>query len=90
MKTLGENKVRLEEANGFSRLGKFGSVAKNGATVGSDVDLVPHKIKPDIYQLSNLLIELPEILGPGVELVHMHRFLGSLFKEYPQRDAIYA
>ena len=67
-----EHKQELEERYGVTRLGIFGSVARNEATYESDVDAVI-EMAPDLFRRVSLKEELEMILGAKVDLVRYWR-----------------
>lgn len=59
------------EAHGVSALYLFGSVARDEATVSSDVDLlVEFSSVPSLFDLSRLRLDLQDRLGRNVDLVY--------------------
>ena len=67
LKVLREHKQELEERYGVTRLGIFGSVARDKAADGSDVDVVV-EMAPDLFGRVSLIEELEAIFGAKVDL----------------------
>jgi hypothetical protein len=64
LQILRDHKPELAARYGVARLGLFGSVAKDQATEGSDVDAVVEMRKPDLFFLAHIKAVLEEAL-PG-------------------------
>ena len=64
LKVLRGHKPELEERYGITRLGIFGSVARDEAAGESDVDVVV-EMAPDLFGRVRLKEELETILGKG-------------------------
>lgn len=86
---LSSFKEMNQEKYGITRLGIFGSVARNESHEDSDIDIVVEMRKPTLslmYELKNSLILL---YGCNVDLVYYRETLRPLLKSNIQRDAIY-
>ncbi|MCK5109179.1 MAG: nucleotidyltransferase family protein [Methanosarcinales archaeon] len=77
LKLLREHKQELEERYGVTRLGIFGSVARDEAAGGSDVDVVV-EMAPDLFKRVSLKEELEMILGAKVDLVRYWRRMNRI------------
>jgi predicted nucleotidyltransferase len=78
------------EAAGVSRIGVFGSVARDEAKSDSDVDiLVEFHNVPDLWAFAGLKRRLEEIVGAKVDLC-TPRSLKPRVRERVLRDARYA
>jgi predicted nucleotidyltransferase len=66
--TLRQLKPTLMETYSVTRLGIFGSVARDEATATSDVDVVVEK-PPDLFSMMHLKEHLQESLQVPVDLV---------------------
>ena len=73
---------------GVTRLGIFGSVARDEATPGSDVDIVV-EMPPDLFQMVHMQDELEEILRTSVDLIRYQKYLNALLKRRIDNEAIY-
>ncbi len=85
---LTEHKPLLVSRFGVSRLALFGSVARNAAADGSDVDILvafEGAGSPEAY--FGLLFYLEDLLGSPVDLV-TERALRPQLRPYVERDAI--
>ncbi len=79
LKVLREHKQELGERYGVTRLGIFGSVARDEATGESDVDVVV-EMAPDLFGRVSLKEELAAILGAKVDLVRYWRRMNHYLK----------
>jgi len=88
LKLLREHKRELEEQYGITRLGIFGSVARDEAVERSDVDVVV-EMKPDLFARVSLKEELETILKTKVDLVRYWRRMNHYLKRRIDREAYY-
>jgi hypothetical protein len=88
LKILREHKRELEEKYGVTRLGIFGSVARDEATDSSDVDVVV-EMAPDLFGRVSLKKELETILGAKVDLVRYWRHMNHYLKRRIDKEAHY-
>ncbi|NMG83473.1 MAG: nucleotidyltransferase [Methanosarcinales archaeon] len=88
LKVLREHKREFEERYGVTRLGIFGSVARDEATYESDVDVVV-EMAPDLFGRVSLKEELETILGAKVDLVRYWRRMNHYLKNRIDREAHY-
>ena len=73
---------------GVTRLGIFGSVARNQATDTSDVDIVV-VMPPDLFQMVHMKEDLEQILAAPVDLIRYHKHLNAYLKNQIDHEAIY-
>ena len=77
------------QSYGIKSLAIFGSVARNEATVNSDVDILVEFIdKPTFDRYMDLKFYLEDCLGTKVDLV-THKMLKSQIRQTVQKEAIY-
>ncbi len=88
LKILREHKRELEEQYGVTRLGIFGSVARDEATDSSDVDVVV-EMAPDLFGRVSLKKELETILGAKVDLVRYWRRMNHYLKRRIDKETHY-
>ena len=74
---------------GITKLGIFGSVARNENTENSDIDIVVEVEKPSLQLMYELKEALKQLFNCEVDLVRFRDSLRPLFKSNIQRDAIY-
>jgi predicted nucleotidyltransferase len=74
---------------GITKLGLFGSVARNENTENSDIDIVVEVKKPSLQLMYELKEALKQLFNCEVDLVRFRDSLRPLFKSNIQRDVIY-
>lgn len=85
---LRQLKPILMEGYGVTRLGIFGSVARDEATATSDVDVVV-EMPPDLFAMVHLKNHLQESLQVSVDLVRYRPHMTSFLKKRIDQEAIY-
>ena len=88
LKLLREHKQEFEERYGITRLGIFGSVARDEAVDSSDVDVVV-EMAPDMFARASLEEELESILRSKVDVVRYWRRMNHYLKKRIDREAYY-
>lgn len=72
-----------------TRIGLFGSFARNEETLGSDIDLLVNFEKPIGYlELVRIELELEELLGKRVDLVTEKSLKNDKLRKYISDDLI--
>ena len=89
MALLKEQKEVLHSRFGVTRLGLFGSVARDEATSSSDVDVVMEMEHPNLFVAVNIKEELEEALGVRVDLVRYRERMNPFLKKRIDKEAIY-
>lgn len=74
---------------GITRLGIFGSVARQENTEDSDIDIVVEVNQPTLSLMYQLKIALANILGKTVDVVRMRDSLRPVFKSTIMQEAIF-
>ena len=74
---------------GLLKLGVFGSVARNEAGEGSDIDIVVETKVPDLLRMVNLKDDLEELLNLRVDLVRYRLRMNALLKKRIDNEAYY-
>ena len=74
---------------GITKLGIFGSVARNEHTEGSDIDIVVEVNTPTLQLMYELKEALKQLFNCEVDLVRFRDSLRPLLKSNIQSDAIY-
>lgn len=74
---------------GITKLGIFGSVARNENTENSDIDIVVEVKKPSLQLMYELKEALKQLFNCDVDLVRFRDSLRPLFKSNIERDVIY-
>ena len=79
----------LSEKYGVTRIGIFGSVARDDASEQSDVDIVYEMSRPNLFTVVHLKNELERILHCPVDLVRYRERMNPLLKKRLERDSVY-
>ena len=74
---------------GITKLGIFGSVARQSNTEASDLDIVVEVEKPTLSLMYELRNKLVELFNCNVDLVRFRNSLRPLFKANILNDVIY-
>lgn len=77
----------LRERFGVQRIGVFGSVARDAANEGSDVDLLV-EMPPDLYAMVHLKEMLEDALQSRVDLIRYRKGLNPFLKARIDREAV--
>lgn len=85
---LHQLKPLLAERYGVSRLGIFGSVAKDQATEISDVDIVV-EMAPDLFKMVHLKEHLQSVLQVPVDIVRYRPTMNPVLKQRIEQDVVY-
>ncbi len=79
----------LHKKYGVTKLGIFGSVARNEATETSDVDVVLEMERPNLFLMVNIKEELEISLDRPVDVVRYRERMNPYLKRRIDQDAIY-
>jgi uncharacterized protein len=79
----------LAERFGVSRIGVFGSVARDQMRADSDIDIVVEMAIPDLFALVHLKHALEDVLGGPVDIVQYRDQMNPYLKEHIQKEAVY-
>jgi predicted nucleotidyltransferase len=71
------------------RIGVFGSVAREGNTEASDVDVVVELGHPDLLALVGIKQELEELLHRPVDVVRYRERMNAYLKRRIEQEAVY-
>jgi len=89
LRILVAHRGELAERYGVTRLGIFGSVARNEANDASDVDVVVETQVPDLLMMVNLKEDLEQILQRKVDLVRYRVRMNPFLKKRIDNEARY-
>jgi len=82
-------KSELRDRYQVSKIGIFGSVARNEATKDSDIDIVV-EMEPNILKRIGLKQELEKIFNCEVDVIRYRDRMNPYLKARIEQDAIYA
>lgn len=78
----------LQTQFGVTRLGIFGSVARDEANELSDLDVVV-EMAPDLFMMVHLKEHLQDTLQIPVDIVRYRQSMNSFLKQRIDREAVY-
>ena len=82
-------KQNYQEKYRFSKIGLFGSVARETAGAESDIDIVIEQREPDLFLLGSIKTDLENELGSKVDIVRIREGMNAFLKDRIEREAIY-
>lgn len=84
-------KYKIEHQDEFmlTKIGIFGSVAKNLDTPSSDIDIVVELSKPDLFVLGNIKSDLEKEFGKSVDIVRLRENMNHFLRNRILNDVIY-
>ena len=82
--------ITKADAYGITKIGIFGSVARNEQTEDNDVDVCVEMTKPDLFTLVHIKEELQELFGRPVDIVRLRNNMNPMLLKQIKRDGIYA
>ncbi len=86
---LRKYKPKAQREYGLTRLGIFGSVARDEQTVDSDVDVCYEGTVPSLLTLDKIQTELEQLFGCKVDMVRLRDNMNGLLRQRILRDGIY-
>ena len=89
IKELGKYKKSHHKQYGIDSLGIFGSFSRDEASPGSDVDVVVHLVKQDLFNIIGIKQDLEETLQLPVDIVSYRPRMDSFLKERIDKEAVY-
>ena len=78
------------DAYDITKIGIFGSVARNEQTEDSDVDVCVEMKNPDLFTMVHIKEELQELFGKPVDIVQLRNNMNPMLLKQIKRDGIYA
>jgi len=86
---LRESTPVLLKKYGVTRIGIFGSVARDDASEASDVDIVYEMSRPNLFTVVHLKDELENILNCSVDLVRYRERMNPFLKKRIEKEGVY-
>jgi uncharacterized protein len=87
---LRQYKNKNADKYGLLALGVFGSVARDQAQSGSDLDIVIKMTKPDLFAMVHIKEDLEEQCHVKVDIVNYRERMNQYLKRHIDQEAIYA
>ncbi|PZO43496.1 MAG: nucleotidyltransferase [Pseudanabaena frigida] len=82
-------KLELRDRYKVTKIGVFGSVARNEATEESDIDIVV-EMEPNMLKRVGLKQELEKLFNKEVDVIRYRTSMNPYLKSQIDREAIYA
>ncbi len=89
LRILSLHRDDLATRYGVTKLGIFGSVARDEATEVSDVDVVLEMRKPDLIYMVHIKEELEKALHRQVDIVHYRKRMNEFLQKKIHKEAVY-
>jgi len=86
---LKQYKIEHNNDYGITKIGVFGSVARDEAKDSSDIDVVVELEKPNLFTLSSIRLELEDKLKNRVDVVRLRDKMNQFLKSQITKEAIY-
>lgn len=88
LRELQRLKPDFERRYGVTRIGIFGSCARNEIREDSDIDVVV-EMKPDLIKRVSLKAELESFFGKKIDVVRYRRGMNGFLKKRIDKEALY-
>jgi uncharacterized protein len=82
-------KPELEQRYGVTKIGIFGSFARNEIHRDSDVDVVVEMREPDLFYMVHIKESLEESFGRPVDVIRYRSLMNRHLKARIDREAVY-
>ena len=89
LKQLRRIKPDLEQRYGVTKIGIFGSFARNEIREDSDVDVVVEMREPDLFYMVHIKEALEESFKMPVDVIRYREMMNSRLKARIDREAVY-
>ena len=86
---LQKHKQELSEKYGVTRIGIFGSLARDEATEESDMDVVVEMTKPDLFLMVHIKEMLESVMHCQVDIVRYRDRMNSFLRRRIDTEAVY-
>lgn len=86
---ISEHRAEFERRFGVSKIGVFGSYAREEAKDDSDIDVVVELEKPDMFYLIGIKRAIEEAFGRKVDVVRLRDGMNMALRRRIERDVIY-
>jgi len=88
LRELQRLKPDFAQRYGVTRIGIFGSFARNDISEDSDVDIVV-EMKPDLIKRASLKAELESFFGKNIDVVRYRQGMNRFLKKRIDAEALY-
>jgi uncharacterized protein len=89
LQELRKIKFVFEKRYGVTKIGIFGSLARNEIREDSDIDVVLEMREPDLFFIVHIKEDLEERLKRPVDVIRYRNIMNSKLKTRIDREAVY-
>jgi predicted nucleotidyltransferase len=89
LRALRKQLAEFERLYGVTKMGVFGSVARNESRKNSDIDVVVEMREPDLFYLVHIKETLEKIFKCPVDVIRYREKMNRYVKARIDRDACY-
>ncbi|MDR3197415.1 MAG: nucleotidyltransferase family protein [Planctomycetaceae bacterium] len=89
LQVLRKNKDHFAKKYKVTKLGLFGSFARNEATKESDIDICFETLSPEPFIIVHFKTELEKIFQHPIDLLQPHPYLRPSFLKHLEQEVIY-
>ena len=82
-------KKEKSDIYGITKIGIFGSIARNEQTDNSDVDVCVEMKRPDLFSLVHIKDDLQKRFGKSVDIVRLRENMNPFLKKEINKDGVY-
>jgi uncharacterized protein len=90
IKTLRNYQKDVAEQYNILTIGIFGSVARDQVKEDSDIDVVIHLLRPDLFMLAGIKNDLEKKLCRPVDIITYRENMNPFLKKRIDKEAVYA
>lgn len=90
LQELRNHQAEFERLYGVTKIGIFGSVARDEPRKNSDVDVVVEMKEPDLFYLVHIKETLEKVLKRQVDVIRYRDKMNRYLKARIDREALYA
>lgn len=90
LRELNNLKPELEKKYGVTRIGIFGSLARNEARDDSDIDVVVEMREPNLFYMVHIKELLEQDFNRRIDIIRYREKMNAYLKARIDREAVYA
>jgi len=90
LKALRNHLSEFERLYGVTKIGVFGSIARNESRENSDIDVVVEMREPDLFYIVHIKETLEKVFKCPVDVIRYRDKMNRYLKARIDRDACYA
>ena len=90
LRELNNLKPELEKKYGVTRIGIFGSLARNEARDDSDIDVVVEMREPNLFYMVHIKKLLEQDFNRHIDIIRYREKMNAYLKAHIDKEAVYA